>query len=291
MQVCPVGQQVVPQHCWPGGQQVAVPPVPQHPDPAVAQQVVPHTVVAGVSHTPPHRVVPVGQAQVPLWQVLPPVHTVPQVPQLVLLAARSTHTPPQQAGVVPAVQAVPQVPQLVALVWRLVHTPPQHDCPAGQACPQLPQFPGLVWTFTQLPPQHTEGAVQVVPHAPQLVPPVPPVSRFTQVPLQQVCPAAQHTALAPVPHRAVAHTQVHPGPRICPLGQVVATHMLALAQKVVPAGQLQVQVLWLRVWPPVQLLTQVPVPVHMVVPAGQAQVQVAWSRVWPSGQAATQPGA
>jgi len=274
-QYWPLAQQVEPQHCWPGGQQVAEAPVPQHPDPAVAQQVLPHTVVPGVSHTPPHRVVPAGQAQVPLWQVIPLVQTVPgHPPQLVLLVWVFTHTPPQQVGVALG-QAVPQAPQLVALVCRVVHTPPQHDCPAGHTVPQAPQSPGLVWTSTQVPPQHTEGAVQVVPQVPQLVPPVPPVSRFTQVPPQQVCPAAQHTALAPAPHRAVAQTQVHPGPRTCPEGQVVATQALAEAQKVVPLGQLQVQVLWLRVWPPVQVVTQVLLPVHRVVPAGQAQVQLA----------------
>jgi len=124
-QYLPLAQQVAPQHCWPGGQQVAVAPVPQHPDPEVAQQVLPQTVVPGVSQTLPHNVVPVGQAQVPLWQVIPPVQTVPQDPQLALSAFRSTQLPLQQAGVVPAVQVVPQDPQLVVLVCRLMQVPLQ----------------------------------------------------------------------------------------------------------------------------------------------------------------------
>jgi hypothetical protein len=45
---------------------MAVPPVPQHPDPEGAQQVLPQTVAPGVSQTPPHNVVPLGQAQLSL---------------------------------------------------------------------------------------------------------------------------------------------------------------------------------------------------------------------------------
>lgn len=60
---------------------------------------------------------------------------------------------------------------------------------------------------------------------------------------------------------------------------------------VCPAGHAQVQLVWLRVWPPGQFVTHDPVPLQYELPAGQEQAQEAWSRIWPPVQAGTQPGA
>jgi hypothetical protein len=50
--------------------------------------------VFGVQHEPEYRTWPAGQAHVPLWQVSPPVHFVPQAPQLLSSVLVSTHELP-----------------------------------------------------------------------------------------------------------------------------------------------------------------------------------------------------
>lgn len=73
----------------------------------------------------------------PLWQVLFPTHTLPQVPQLFASVCVSMHTVPlpghslvpvlhthlPSEHVLSASQTMPQPPQLL-LVPKLVHTPP-----------------------------------------------------------------------------------------------------------------------------------------------------------------------
>ena len=69
----PVGQ-VRPQapftQGWPLGQLPVQVPLTQQAPPV--QQVPPHSRLPLAAQTPPHRAVPAGQAQVPLWQVMPP---------------------------------------------------------------------------------------------------------------------------------------------------------------------------------------------------------------------------
>jgi len=67
-----------------------------------------------------------------------PEQAAPQAPQLVALAARSTHREWQQAGVVPVVHRTPQAPQFVVVVMS-VQVPLQHPCTGVQTLPQAPQ--------------------------------------------------------------------------------------------------------------------------------------------------------
>jgi hypothetical protein len=48
-----------------------------------------------IVHTPPQRVVPMGQVQAPFWQNCPPLQTVPQAPQLLGANWVLTHAPLQ----------------------------------------------------------------------------------------------------------------------------------------------------------------------------------------------------
>jgi len=75
----------------------------------------------------PHAVSPVPQPQALPWQIIPPVHTIPQPPQLLLSFCRFTHALPQ------ACRPVPQ------LGW---HVPPEHWRSAPHATPQVPQLFG-----------------------------------------------------------------------------------------------------------------------------------------------------
>ncbi|MBV9278725.1 MAG: hypothetical protein JOZ41_01460, partial [Chloroflexi bacterium] len=189
--------------------------------------------------------------QVPLQQVLVFAQQAPGAPQQLCPAAQQT----------PLQQTFPLAQQVALQTWVLLGTqlPLQEVVPDGQ--PQVQLVGSRTW-----PP--VQAATQVG---------VPPVG------VQQVLPAAQQV----VPHRAVAQTQVHPGPSVCPEGQFGVQVPL---HSVWPAGQAQVQVVWLSVWPPVQLVMQVLLVVHSVVPEGQAQVQLPWLRTWPPVQAVTQRG-
>jgi hypothetical protein len=142
--------------------------------------------------------------QVPLLQVLPPGHTLPQAPQLLASLVVFLHTPPQH--VAPAPHLAPQAPQLLGSVVVLVHTVPltagqegaapdqpgrralpwQHDdggehgvmgvqvpllqvLPPGHTLPQAPQLLASLVVFLHTPPQHVAPAPHLVPQAPQLL--------------------------------------------------------------------------------------------------------------------------
>jgi hypothetical protein len=62
-------------------------------------EVVPHEPVDELlTHAPEHSCVPAGQAQWPLWHVLPPPHAnaAPHPPQLLLSLCSSTQAPPHR---------------------------------------------------------------------------------------------------------------------------------------------------------------------------------------------------
>lgn len=132
-----------------------------------------------------------------VWQVVPPVHVLPQTPQLDPSELVSTHAPahsvspggqlvvhapPAQTRPVP--HAAPQEPQLAGSLAVSVQTPPQsvappvhaqtpalHSCPPVQAAPQEPQWAGSVSVDTHAPPQrvcpaeHAGGAHMPLTHA------------------------------------------------------------------------------------------------------------------------------
>jgi hypothetical protein len=109
-------------------------------------------------HVPLQSCMPDGQTQFPAWQLLPPLHTVPQAPQLPGSFVKFTHLllPTQRLGcAMSLVQAMPQLPVLhvatplegglhaVHIVPHelgealLTHVPPQSCIPAGQAHVEL----------------------------------------------------------------------------------------------------------------------------------------------------------
>lgn len=111
----------------------------------------------------------VVSVQRPLQQAgaMPCVQLVPQRPQLLGSARRSTHLPPQQLSF--AAQLRPHMPQLARSVCRLRHAPSQHVVPAWQAFSALHAQPFAVFALRapQLPEQHAWFALHWVPHAPQ----------------------------------------------------------------------------------------------------------------------------
>ena len=138
----------------------------------------------------------------------PDLHRLLQQLPLPLQAAPvgSLHCPPQQT--LPPVQTVPQAPQLV-VVFRAVHTPLQHPCPLEHLLPQVPQLFASMVTLTHLPLQRVCGGVHTVWHAPStqlcpaphVVPQAPQfvtVLRSVQTPLQQPCPDPQVETHLPV---------------------------------------------------------------------------------------------
>jgi hypothetical protein len=86
---------------------------------------------------PLHDVCPVGHAHWPPWQTCPPVHVVPQFPQLLLSVWVFVQAPLQQ--VCPAGQVLPHSPQLFGSEARSTHSPkgnPQQvDPPEQQLLP------------------------------------------------------------------------------------------------------------------------------------------------------------
>jgi hypothetical protein len=52
----------------------------------------------GLSHVPPQSIWPAGHLHPPLWQVIPPVQEVVQLPQYVALLVVSTQLDPQRVG-------------------------------------------------------------------------------------------------------------------------------------------------------------------------------------------------
>src|SRR5438874_1177377 len=78
------------------------------------------------TQAPLHSCSPTGHPHVPLPHVAPPVHLMPQPPQLLLSLSSSTHVPPQLFW--PPAQHVPS--------WQL--------SPTGHELPQVPQLLGSV---------------------------------------------------------------------------------------------------------------------------------------------------
>ena len=151
--------------------------------------------------------------QVPLTQVLFPLHMTPHAPQLELSVDVSIHAPEQR--VKPALQVVPQ-PLLVQVAVPLgalghfVPHPPQLLISLLVSTHALPQrTKGRVHWKLQVPEQTgiaCGGALQAVPHLPQFE---VSLLRLTQEPLQLVWVphSVVHTpALHTVP---VAHTVPH----------------------------------------------------------------------------------
>jgi hypothetical protein len=162
------------------------------------------------TQVPLQFVCPDGHTQAPFTQVIPPVQTRPQLPQLLALVARLTHveTPLMVqvlgalgghsqvpfAQYLPPAQACPQLPQLLLLVLRLTHVPAQQSgAAAGQAFPHEPQLllvsrlEHVHWPSTM---QHPWPAWQAL-HEPHLL----VVSRLTHVhspsTMQHPCPVGQ----------------------------------------------------------------------------------------------------
>jgi hypothetical protein len=141
-----------------------------------------------LTQTPWQSISPAGQPHTPPRQVLPPVHALPQAPQLNGLDVRSTHEAPQ------AVRRVPH---------EATHRPTLHTCPEAQLAPQAPQLRLSLTRSTQLPPQetsparhcawqapplHTRFPAHAWPHDPQLV---VLVRRSMHCPEQLVVPVGQ----------------------------------------------------------------------------------------------------
>jgi hypothetical protein len=117
------------------------------------------TSVCVLMQVPLHSDWPLGQAQVPFWQVRPLVHTVPHVPQLAGSMLVFTHAVPHSVAVVP-VQFRPHTPAVQVAV-------PVPAVGAGQTVPQVPQWLTSLAVFTQAGPQSVAvGAVQLRPHTP-----------------------------------------------------------------------------------------------------------------------------
>jgi hypothetical protein len=144
----------------------------------------------------------------PLQHWSPVSQTLPQAPQLVLLAEVLWQTPLQHWS--PERHALPHLPQSVFEVLRfwqpsvqavslgvqtqedpVTHLPLQQVSPVWQAFPQVPQLgagrPAL--RFAQVPLQQTSPFGQALPHAPQLLGSLP--FTLTQAPLQSVVGALQ----------------------------------------------------------------------------------------------------
>jgi hypothetical protein len=136
-------------------------------------------------HVPLQLVLPVGQAQVELEQIMPPVQAVVQLPQWVLSVFGSTHAPehvivPLLQTQVPPVQSSPEVhalphePQLSWLVERSMQTPKHLVSPVVQSFSQLaPMHPSPVAHFTPQAPQFSTSVVRVTHLLPHFVVPLP----------------------------------------------------------------------------------------------------------------------
>jgi hypothetical protein len=156
--------------------------------------------VSRFTHLVPHSVVLAGQAHRPPLQPCPPVHTIPQPPQLASSIATSTHAAAHaiEGATHPGAQALAlhtvggaqlrsHPPQWSGLAERSMHVPPQFDFPAGQAqapdeqmnpgehvFPHPPQFVALAVGSTQPPPQAVAGG----PHPCELHAPFAQTSPF-----------------------------------------------------------------------------------------------------------------
>jgi hypothetical protein len=180
---------------------VAVPVPDVGPGHAVQAALLPQPFCGlALSQLPPQSIWPAGHLHAPLWQVVPPVQEVVQLPQCDALLVVSTQLDPQSVGVeleqemaqdvpvhvaapLPAVgdgHAVPQTPPLAQPFCGpgSSQVPEQFTLPAGhlhslfwQVMPpmhivvQLPQYVALLVVSTQLDPQRVgSGDEQPVTH-------------------------------------------------------------------------------------------------------------------------------
>jgi hypothetical protein len=179
---------------------------------------------------------------------------------------------PQQLQV-PLTHTVPGPQQIV----------PHPSCPLGQQTPLLQLCPAgqhtvplavaqVLVAAQQAPLMHTLPLAQQVAAPAALMQPVCPGAQHT--PLLHTLVPVQHTPPAPgapaVPHTAVLQVQLQVlGLRISPSGQ--AARQLP-PHSVCPTGQVQLQVLVLKLVPPVHPAgTQVPLVGQKAVPPGQTQ--------------------
>lgn len=141
-------------------------------------------------HTPPQRWPLLKHTHWPIWQVVPPLQTMPQAPQLALSVCSSTQAAPHCVCPVvqlevhlplaqswPGPQAVLHAPQLFVSVCVFVQVPLQSVCPPGQrhwlivqlalvghALPHDPQLALSVLVSTQPPLHCVRPAPQLDPH-------------------------------------------------------------------------------------------------------------------------------
>ena len=102
---------------------------------------------------PQSHVVPL--VHFPLQHTEPDAHCLPQAPQLLLLSARSTQDPLQQASLLP--QTLPHLPQFVGSLLRFSQTSPALVVQQVKVSPHEPLQAHVVPTL-QKPPQHTKPA-------------------------------------------------------------------------------------------------------------------------------------
>jgi hypothetical protein len=164
----------------------------QQVSPALQQTPLQHIWVVGQHASPPGQAgQSVGQAQLPLWQVFPPVHMLPHVPQLLLsfsVPLGQTQLPLWQVW--PWAQTVPQVPQLLLsprVPLAQTHWPLVQMVPFMHTVPQVPQL----WLSALVVGQ--EPLQQVWPELQQ-------AARL--VPVQQLCPLEQQTTAPPLAMQA-----------------------------------------------------------------------------------------
>jgi hypothetical protein len=148
-------------------------------------------------HVPLQSCMPAGQTQLPAWQLLPPVHTVPQPPQLPLSVPVFTHVPvgepvghpmlPVGHTQVPALQLPPMrhallhMPQLPGSFIQFTHLVPQRlGCVAS-----------LVHAKPQLPALHVATPLEGGVHAVHIVPHELGEALLMHVPPQSCMPAGQ----------------------------------------------------------------------------------------------------
>jgi hypothetical protein len=148
-------------------------------------------------HVPLQSCMPAGQTQLPAWQLLPPVHTVPQPPQLLLsLPEIFTHVVGLEVGhpmlpvghtqalvlqLPPTRHALLHMPQLPGSFVKFTHLVPQRLGCAGSLVQAKPQLPAL---HVATPLEGGVHAVHIVPH--ELG-----EALLTHVPLQSCIPAGQ----------------------------------------------------------------------------------------------------
>ena len=155
---------------------------------------------------PPQLVCPVGQAQLPPWQVWPPVQATPGL--LPDVAVQLPRAPQWVGSVRPFTQLLPHVASLLG--HASTHTEALHTWPVEQVVVQPPQCDGSLVMFVQAPPQAVWPAGQhwvperVWPvghlHTPawQVSPPVQTTLQWPQL-VGSVRKFVQN-ALLPLPH-------------------------------------------------------------------------------------------